>query len=107
MLDQGDGFPHLHPPAVPICECREQLISLKVSYASAGSMEVSAGQEQEGRRDMGPTTQGKAVSESYDSHMNDFQLYKVWYYQCKSNRSVTPGRKLALPAKKYGSTGHQ
>ena len=82
-------------------------MSLKVSYASVGSMEVSAGQEQEVRRDMGPTTQGTAVSESYDSHMNDFPLYKVWYYPCKSNRSVTPGRKLASPAKKYGGTGHQ
>lgn len=78
-------------------------MSLNITVASAGSMEVSAGQV-EGRRDMGPATQGKAVSESCDSHMNGFQMYKVWYYQCKSSCSGTPGRKLASPAKKHGGT---
>lgn len=55
-------------------------MSLNISDASAGSMEISAGQV-EGRRDMGPATQGKAVSESCDCHMNGFQMYKVSYYQ--------------------------
>lgn len=59
------------------------------------------------KRDIGPATQGKAVSESYDSHMNDFQLYKVWFDQCKSNHSVTPSRKLASPTQKHGGTCHQ
>lgn len=40
-------------------------------------------------------------------HMNDFQLYKVWYDQCKSNHSVTPSRKLASPTQKHGGTCHQ
>ena len=103
VLDQGDGFPRLHPPAVPTCQWRELLMSLNISDASASSMEASARQV-EGRRDMGPATQGKALSESCDSHMNGFQMYKVSYYQWKSSCSGTPGRKLASPVKKHGGT---